>query len=119
MPNLETIIETVTAKLGRNERLSDVLEVLEDGLAGYGAFLVAVDTTFQDEPVLTFAYLGEQEEVHLSAWTWGKHAIVDTDVVDWERLRKTAKAGARAFAEEKADNERQWELFFRYENMSQ
>lgn len=113
---LNEIIANVTANLGRNERLSDVVEILEDGLAGYGAFLIAVDKTFECEPVLTFAYLGEQEEVHLSAWTWGKHAIIDADMVDWERLAKTAKAGAKAFAEEKADNERQWELFFRYEN---
>lgn len=113
---LNEIIETVTAKFGRNERLSDVIEVLEDGLAGYGAFLVGVDTTFESEPVLTFAYLGEQQEVHVNAWTWGKHATIDADMVDWERLKNTAKAGAKAFAEERADNERQWELFFRYEN---
>lgn len=112
---LNEIIDTVTKNLWRNERLSDAIEILEDGLACYGAFLVAVDATFESEPVLTFAYLGEQEEVHLSAWTWGKHAILDTDMVDWERLRRLAQAGARAFAEEKEDNERQWELFFRYE----
>lgn len=113
---LNEIIATITKNLGRNERLSDVLEILEDGMAGYGAFLVAVDTTFESEPIMTFAYLGEQEEVHLSAWTWGKHAIIDADVVDWNRLRRLAQAGARAFAEEQADNARQWELFFRYEN---
>lgn len=116
MSKLTTIIEAITAKFGRNERLSDVVEILEDALAGYGAFLIAVDTTFECEPILTFALLGEQKEVHLSAWTWGKHAIVDTDTVDWERLRHSAQAGAKAFAEEKADNEKQWELFFRYEN---
>ena len=116
MSKLEEIIESVTANLGRNERLSDVLEILEDGLASHGAFLVAVDATFKDEPVLTFAYLGEQREVHVNAWTWGKHAILDTDKVDWERLHRLAQAGAKAFAEEKADNEKQWELFFRYEN---
>lgn len=116
MLKLETIIENVTRNLGRNERLSDVVEILEDGLAGYGAFLVGVDTTFTTEPVLTFAYLGEQEQVHVNAWTWGKHAIIDADKVDWERLEKTAQAGARAFAEEKEDNEKQWDLFLRYEN---
>ncbi len=83
MSKLEEIIESVTAKLGRNERLSDV---------------------------------GEQQDVHVNAWTWGKHAILDTDKVDWGRLHRLAQAGAKAFAEEKADNEKQWELFFRYEN---
>lgn len=113
---LNEIIANVTANLGRNERLSDVLEILEDGMAGYGAFIVAVDSTFPSEPVLTFALLGEQAEVHVNAWTWGKHAVLDTERVDWNRLEKTAQAGAKAFAEEKADNEKQWELFFRYEN---
>lgn len=113
---LDEIIDTVTKNLGRNERLSDVIEVLEDGLAGYGALLTGVDTTFPSEPVLTFAYLGEQQEVHVNAWTWGKHAVLDADMVDWNRLEKTAQAGAKACAEEKEDNERQWELFLRYEN---
>ena len=116
MRTLTTLIENVTSKMGRNERLSDVLEILEDGLASHGAFLVAVDATFKDEPVLTFAYLGEQQDVHVNAWTWGKHADLDTDKVDWERLHRLAQAGAKAFAEEKADNEKQWELFLRYEN---